>query len=969
MPQIALIYLSFGILLGIVVSLGIFRLGRYLRLSQKDLGSLLRDAGRRLRAWFASPGEPAPPAHAARWPEWVTVVSVLVLVVVFIVFTPIVHDAQSGGTPQAFLPSLQPLRDSFIAQTSKWMIAIALGAAALFVWIRTTSSASSRATTPRLGFLLAAFTFALEGQLACLKGITQAGALLYAAGALLLVMWWRRYGGEASGHLEFAPISRRLEVWALAAILILTAATRFYRLGDIPYGIEGDELKWTAEAVSLMVDGQDLLDSNYHFTSVPVSFYMQAPFHRLLPPGILAVRTEVAVFSVLATLVFYFLLKELANTPVALVGTFLLAISPVDISASRLGNVESHVKLWSILPFFLLVTAIRWKRPALFFLCGLSIALALLTYDTLAPVLPIAGLYLLLQIFRAKSEGKQWILRFVAFLVPVAWGLTTTMVYWNGRGGYYDFGHRGWGDTPLRALASGAEGVLTNLFRETSFDFLFNRPGPIVESPVTPFLVLGAILAVLNPKRRGYLLLLLWFGGTFFFVPVFLASPMVRVVYPGFPSIYALAAVSMVLLGKELRSVLGSAASRTLASAGILAAGLLLLNNLFVYFNLVEDPEDRVRRREVSDLVVKLVDAGRIVYGPYIPSVHDVLEDEQNTIRLGLRSRMLPSEISLHYRPVALDQLLLQVGQEKPPTSGLSVLFDRVVEERQEERQAAMEAFLRCYDPPRVESSRTFDVYHFDAHTLSSPQCATAEVTLSAAGQELPADEPVELSWTSDYGPPQIRALCESPIEGAYVIEGEDFQIENGWTALAEFASDFHGKGFLVDGLNGGVSRRSIEVASSGEYSLWVRSYRRQDDAWPGYLGAGGDRYAFSADRTAPRDVWIWEKIGSVRLQAGAQELKLERPFEEDAMYFKALFVDQIILTSSPAFNPETSPVFQSAFDETAPTRRAISGSFAAVLAPGSYICRAQASDGNYLIDSDGQIGVWSDPVRVEVAR
>ena len=108
-----------------------------------------------------------------------------------------------------------------------------------------------------------------------------------------------------------------------------------------------------------MEDHEFRYSTDYHLSSVPVSFYMQAPFHHLFGPGLLSARLTVATFSVLGSLAFYWLARELFGVPVALLATFLLSVSIFDISASRLANVESHVKLWPLLALALLPATIR----------------------------------------------------------------------------------------------------------------------------------------------------------------------------------------------------------------------------------------------------------------------------------------------------------------------------------------------------------------------------------------------------------------------------------------------------------------------------------------------------------------------------------------------------------------------------------------------------------------------------------
>ncbi|MER3514589.1 MAG: hypothetical protein C4310_09530, partial [Chloroflexota bacterium] len=106
-------------------------------------------------------------------------------------------------------------------------------------------------------------------------------------------------GGRALGACALGPAVRIAPGYRYPGSGCLHP--RLYHIGDIPYGIEGDEAKWTVEAATLAVDGQKVLDAEYHSFWLPVSFAMQAPFHHLLGPGIRAARIAVACFSLVAT--------------------------------------------------------------------------------------------------------------------------------------------------------------------------------------------------------------------------------------------------------------------------------------------------------------------------------------------------------------------------------------------------------------------------------------------------------------------------------------------------------------------------------------------------------------------------------------------------------------------------------------------------------------------------------------------
>lgn len=172
-------------------------------------------------------------------------------------------------------------------------------------------------------------------------------------------------------------------------MIAFAAFARFYQLDSFPYGIEGDEAKWTAEVVWLGLRGEPDISALYHRDALPVSFYMQTLFHRIMGPSLYAARFEVALFSVIAALVLYMYLRQVAAMPLALLASWLAAASIFDISASRLANVESHVKLWPILTFAILAFAIKIRHWAAFAVAGIALALGLLTYDKCTTVVAL----------------------------------------------------------------------------------------------------------------------------------------------------------------------------------------------------------------------------------------------------------------------------------------------------------------------------------------------------------------------------------------------------------------------------------------------------------------------------------------------------------------------------------------------------------------------------------------------------
>jgi 4-amino-4-deoxy-L-arabinose transferase-like glycosyltransferase len=220
-----------------------------------------------------------------------------------------------------------------------------------------------------------------------------------------------------------------MEVLLVLALLLLTSFNRLYALRTIPYGIEGDEAKWTSEAVNLGIRGTPDSSGEYHRDALPVSYYLQMPLHRLLGPSVFAARLTVVLLSIIGTLTFYWLLRQISIMPVAVIATFLLSISIFDISASRLANVESFVKIWPILGLALLALAVRMRRWQVYGLSGLAIALGMLTYDTVWPVFGVALTIAIIELARQKGDRRVSMSSIAALIAPTLLTLPVIIPY------------------------------------------------------------------------------------------------------------------------------------------------------------------------------------------------------------------------------------------------------------------------------------------------------------------------------------------------------------------------------------------------------------------------------------------------------------------------------------------------------------------------------------------------------------
>lgn len=129
----------------------------------------------------------------------------------------------------------------------------------------------------------------------------------------------------------------------LAVAVFLTFFLRFYQLGQIPQGINVDEASYGYDAYSLAKTGKDMwgerhtsLKSFGDFKPAGLS-YTIAPFTNYYGLSTFTTRLPSAIFGLMTLVITFYLLKLLLqNFYLALLGSFILALSPWHFGLSRL---------------------------------------------------------------------------------------------------------------------------------------------------------------------------------------------------------------------------------------------------------------------------------------------------------------------------------------------------------------------------------------------------------------------------------------------------------------------------------------------------------------------------------------------------------------------------------------------------------------------------------------------------------
>lgn len=153
-------------------------------------------------------------------------------------------------------------------------------------------------------------------------------------------------------------LSPSLRRGLLAAILLVAAVLRLYRLDQIPPPMNSDEASRGYDAWSLWETGRDQFGEFLPFLlrsfgpgdyPAAASAYIAAPFTGLLGPGALGIRLATALAAIATVLIVYLWLYRERGAVLALLAAFLLAVNPWHVRMSRWAP-EANIA-----PFFLAI--------------------------------------------------------------------------------------------------------------------------------------------------------------------------------------------------------------------------------------------------------------------------------------------------------------------------------------------------------------------------------------------------------------------------------------------------------------------------------------------------------------------------------------------------------------------------------------------------------------------------------------
>ena len=770
-------------------------------------------------------------------------------------------------------------------------------------------------------------------------------------------------------------------------LMIASAFVRFYDLSYRVYGLDADESKWTIQSwysAILRIDMGQF--SSMHYQYQPVSFWVRSVFLRVFGIDFFSARLESAILSLISVGVFYFLVRLITGKSIiALLSSLFYSFSFMELSASHQALHNTTSEIWIFSALFFLFLGIQRRKIWQFQLLGILLALGMLTYETFYPTVFLVIIYLLGLTIYDLVQRKKTVRRWFLFLITVIWPVALsyfgfTRNYITSRS-FYHFGaiRNAIEYQPTIAKMLGfffghVEDVFETIFvRVVWVDWLVNWQGPLINPLLAPFIIIGFFYSIWNFRRSHCGFVLLWFFLNIIPGPILLASVQPRVMYSALAPLMVFGAMGIWGIFSMPRTLLAPYFNRLVVLLVILLSGAILANDYLIFSSKLIDPIERQKRRELADMTSTSAYSTSMLLLPYFPGQSDSVKMEPHLVLFSVAGDQYPGlEAVDHLSYVPFEDLLASLW-EYQNYNNLDILFDKDAISLKGEREKIINTLLKCYPDIKLKNEgRFFNLYHLDKKALGAPVCyspAVAKAIVPKGFDAIQENKPITFIWdTGDIVASSFDIRIERKRPDIHWIEVEeafqgtgwylDTHSEYGFTVETESAYGFTGEGFLLEDGCAGEAKYVFDIASSGQYRVWIRSYTRLANDQRNYISINGEAVEFSKNNLLLMQ-WIWEDVGVFDLKTGSLPISLFLIYEDDEMF--SMFIDSIVLTTDLTYNPEKDDIWESVVD-TGEMQVLNNNKYTLEerLPSGHYRWQVRCFDEAWLVDEYGERGIVS---------
>ena len=224
-------------------------------------------------------------------------------------------------------------------------------------------------------------------------------------------------------------MAKHLKTLIILLVFLLAFVLRVYKVTSDPPSLNWDEASIGYNAYSILKSGKDEWNKSFplHFKSygeykLPAQIYASIPGIAVFGLTELGVRITPVVYGTLTVVLLYFLTKALfASELVAIVSSFLLAVSPWHIQLTR-GSFESSFSVfWVVLGIWFLVKG--FKKPFWWIIAAIPFGISVYTYNSARVFTPLflfaVGIIYRSKFWKHKKETLLAGLLFTALLLPL----------------------------------------------------------------------------------------------------------------------------------------------------------------------------------------------------------------------------------------------------------------------------------------------------------------------------------------------------------------------------------------------------------------------------------------------------------------------------------------------------------------------------------------------------------------------
>jgi 4-amino-4-deoxy-L-arabinose transferase-like glycosyltransferase len=388
------------------------------------------------------------------------------------------------------------------------------------------------------------------------------------------------------------PMSRRARLFLAAAITLLAAFLRLYRIDVLPPGETYDPAYYGLDALAILRGERPVfIETNYG--REPLFSYLVAACVAVLGIGPQAIHVASAIVGILTVPAVYLAAEEAFREDQGLLGRFGAPVAALATALSRWHLFWSRYGVRAILtPLFAAVTVyflwrgLRTRRWSAFALCGFFLGLGMYTYQAtrLLPVLIVIGFAHAAWANRSLSRsdiGRLALVVLVSLVVfaPLGYYAVTHPDSFSERMDQVFVLENAEARAVLEGLVQGLKKTLLVFSFRGDDQPTINLPGrPALDLFLSTAFALGIIISLARIRQPIFFLLLAWLG--VMSVPGVLAQhgPTAKRVIGTLPAVMMLVAVgTMVPLNALRRWAVRASRTRLNALRTVSVAALALL--------------------------------------------------------------------------------------------------------------------------------------------------------------------------------------------------------------------------------------------------------------------------------------------------------------------------------------------------------------------------------------------------------